>query len=210
MADAPETLLSVLKTGDILLIAPPALLRWLPGRLGRRKWQRVALVVREAEHDEPMVWEAAPAGAVGPAVRLRRLAKRLQQHGGRIGVRRLNRALEPEQCARLAAWRAALAVRPSEDSLLDLMGAGEDGWLGDEQATHGTPLPGELVAQAYQRAGLLDGPERRGRAAREYSARDFGEHEGLRLNRGYALGPEILLTGEPPADGWQKLTAQPV
>lgn len=209
MVAAPQSLLSVLKTGDIVLTAPPALLRWLPGRLGRRSWQRVALLVRETEHDEPMIWEAAPAGAPGPAVRLRRLAKRLQQHAGRTGVRRLNRALEPEQCARLAAWRAGLAVRPGADSLLDLMGAGEDGWLGDEQATHGTPLPGELVAQAYQRLGLLDGPERRGRPAREYSARDFGERQELHLNRGYALGPEILLSGEPPAGGWEKLTAQP-
>jgi hypothetical protein len=167
-------------------------------------------VVRDAEHEEPMVWEAAPAGAAGPAVRLRRLAKRLQQHRGRIGVRRLNRALEAEPCARLAAWRTGHAARQSERSLLDLMGAGEDGWLGGEQASQNAPLPGELVAEAYQRLGLLDGPERKGRPARQYSVRDFGEREALRLNRGYTLGPEILLMGEPRSGGWHKLTAQPV
>jgi hypothetical protein len=210
MAEASQSLLSVLKTGDIVLIAPPALARWLPGRLGRRCWQRVALVVREAEHGAPMIWEAAPAGAAGPAVRLRRLAKRLEQPAGRIGVRRLDHGLAPEQCARLATWRAALAVRQSEGSLLDLMGAGEDGWLGGEQASQSAPLPGELVAEAYQRLGLLDGPERKGRPAHHYSARDFAEREALRLNRGYTLGPEILLSGEPRSGGWHKLTAQPV
>jgi hypothetical protein len=209
MADSSQSLLGVLKTGDLVLVAPPALARWLPGRLGRRRWHHVALVVRDAEHQEPMVWEAAPAGVAGPAVRLRRLVKRLQQHPGRIGVRRLNRALEPEQCARLAAWRAGLAAEHSERSLLDLMGAGEDGWLGGEQASLNAPLPAELVAQAYQRLGLLDGPERRGRPAQQYAARDFGEQADLRLNRGFALGPEIVLTGEPRSDGWQKLTAQP-
>lgn len=210
MAEASHSLLSALKTGDIILVAPPALLRWLPGRLGRRSWQHVALVVRDAGHEEPMVWEAAPAGAAGPAVRLRRLTKRLQQHAGRIGVRRLNRALEPEQCEALAAWRAEFAARQSERSLLDLMGAGEDGWLGGEQAALSAPLPPELAAQAYQRLGLLDGPERKGRPAQDYTARDFSQAESLRLNRGYALGPEIVLAGEPGADGWRELTAQPV
>ena len=210
MAEASDSLLSVLKTGDIILVAPPALLRWLPGRLGRRRWQHVALVVRDAEHEEPMVWEAAPAGAAGPAVRLRRLSKRLQQHAGRIGLRRLNRALEPAQCAALAARRAELAARQSERSLLDLMGAGEDGWLGGEQASLSAPLPPELVAQAYQHLGLLDGAERRGRPAQDYTMRDFSEAESLHLNRGYALGPEILLAGEPGSGAWQELTAQPV
>jgi hypothetical protein len=210
MAEASHSLLGALKTGDIILVAPPALLRWLPGRLARRHWQHVALVVRDAGHEEPMVWEAAPAGAAGPGVRLRRLSKRLQQHAGRIGLRRLNRALEPEQCAALAAWRAELAARQSERSLLDLMGAGEDGWLGGAQAALSAPLPPELVARAYQHLGLLDGPERKGRPAQEYVARDFSEREDLHLSRGYTLGPEILLAGEPGADAWQKLTAQPV
>ncbi len=209
MAEAPQSLLGVLKTGDILLVAPPALLRGLPGWLGRRRWQHVALVVRDAEDQEPMIWEAAPAGTPGPAVRLRRLAKRLQQHGGRIGVRRLNRALEPEQCARLAAWRTGLAARQSEGSLLDLMAAGEDGWLGGEQASRNDPLPAELVAQAYQRLGLLDGPERKGRPAQHYATRDFSEQGGLQLKRSFALGPEIVLAGEPRSGGWQKLTPQP-
>jgi hypothetical protein len=210
MAEPSQSLLSVLKTGDIVLVARPALLRWLPGRLGRRGWQHVALVVRDAEDQEPMVWEAAPAGAAGPSVRLRRLAKRLEQHAGGIGVRRLNRALEPERCADLAAWRAGLAARQGERSLLDLMGAGEDGWVGGEQASLNAPLPAELVAQAYQRLRLLDGPERKGRPAQDYTARDFSAREDLHLKRGYALGPEILLSGEPRSGGWQKLTAQPV
>jgi hypothetical protein len=210
MAETSQSLAGVLKTGDLLLVAPPAFLSWLPGRLGRRGWRYVALVVRDADHQEPMVWEAAPAGAAGPAVRLRRLAKRLRQHAGRIGVRRLNRALEPEQEARLAAWRASLAARQGGDSsLLDLMGAGEDGWLGGEQASRTAPLPAELVAQAYQRLGLLDGVERKGRPAQQYATRDFSQQAGLHLNRGFALGPEILLAGETSAGSWQKLTTQP-
>ena len=130
MAEASDTLLRSLKTGDLVLFARPAVAPWLPGWLGRRGWSHVALVVRDAEHGEPMIWETAPAGAAGPPVRLRRLAKRLNGQRGRVSVRPLNRALTPAQCEKFAAWRRGLEARHSEHTLLDLMGAGEDGWVG--------------------------------------------------------------------------------
>jgi hypothetical protein len=209
MAEASDTLLRSLKTGDLVLFARPALAHWLPGWLGRRGWSHVALVVRDAEHAEPMIWETGPAGGAGPSVRLRRLAKRLRAHSGRIGVRRLNQALAPAQCEKLAAWRRGLEARQSQRSLLDLMGAGEDGWLGGQRASLEVPLSGELVADAYQRIGLLDRPERGGIAADTYTARHFGERANLRLNQHCALGPEIPLVPAEQTAAWEKLTAQP-
>jgi hypothetical protein len=209
MAEASGSVLRSLKTGDLVLFAPPALARWLPGRLGRRRWSHVALVVRDAEHGEPMIWETAPSGTAGPRVRLRRLAKRLQGQRGRISVRRLDRALAPMQSDKLAAWRRSLEARHSERSLLDLMGAGEDGWLGGQQATLSGLLPGELVAEGYQTIGLLDRPERGGRAAAEHTPRHFAEREDLPLKHNFALGPEIPLVPAEPAPAWEKLTPQP-
>jgi hypothetical protein len=209
MAEALDSLLRSLKTGDLVLFAPPALARWLPGRLGRRRWTHVALVVRDAEHGEPMIWETAPSGTSGPPVRLRRLAKRLQGQRGRISVRRLNRELAPAQCDKLAQWRRGLEVRHSERSLFDLMGAGEDGWLGGQQAALGGLLPGELVAEGYQTIGLLDRQERGGRAANEYATRHFAEREDLPLKHNFNLGPEIALIPAAPATAWEKLTPQP-
>jgi hypothetical protein len=208
MAQAPDTLLRSLKTGDLVLFAPPALARWLPGRLGSRRWTHVALVVRDPGHLEPMVWETAPPATAGPRVRLRRLAKRLESHHGRISVRRLSQELSPAQSDKLAAWRRSLEARQSQRSLLDLMGAGDDGWLGGQKAALGALLPGELVAEGYQTMGLLDRPERGGRAADEYTPRDFAERENLRLNRSYALGPEIPLVLAEAAAPLEELTAQ--
>ena len=209
MAEASDTLLRSLKTGDLVLFARPALARWLPGWLGRRGWSHVALVVRDAEHVEPMIWETAPAGAAGPPVRLRRLAKRLNGQRGRISVRPLNRALTPAQCEKLAAWRRGLEVRHSKHTLLDLMGAGEDGWVGGQQAAHDAPLPAELVAEGYQAVGLLDRQERGGRAADEYTLRDFAGPDDLLLKHNFTLGPEVQLVPAERAAAWKNLTPQP-
>lgn len=204
-----EDVLGSLKTGDLVLFAPPPLFSWLPGRLGDRRWRHVALVIRDPEHSEAMIWETAPAGATGAGVRLRRLAKRVSRHRGTISVRRLNRTLAPAQCEQLEAWRHELERRQNRQSLIDLMGAGEDGWLGADDNHVNTPLPGELIALAYQRIGLLASPHKGGTEARRYTPGHFGERSQLRLALDFAMGPEIPLgeTGKTPAR--PTLTPQP-
>jgi hypothetical protein len=209
MTEASESLWATLETGDLVLFAPPDLAGWLLGRLGRRSWKRVALVVRDPEHGEPMVWETAPNGAASTRGRLRRLAKHLEHHVGRISVRRLNRALTPAQCNELAAWRREVHEEPVRRSLIDLIGDSEDGWLGRDHASLGAPLPAELVAEGYQRIGLLDDPARGGLPAARYTVRRFSEHETLDLRQGYALGPEIPLTAIGQASAGERLTVQP-
>lgn len=209
MVEASEGVSGLLRTGDLVLFAPHGLAGWLPGGLGRRRWKRVALVVRDAEHAEPMIWETSPAGAAGPGVRLRRLAKRLARHRGRISARRLNRPLDSARCDALAAWRAELQARREQSSLIDLMGAGDDGWLGADEPYLGARLPGELVAEGYQRIGLLMAPPKGGMAARWYTPSHFAERAQLRLGLDYALGPEIPLTGTRGTTARPTLTPQP-
>lgn len=208
MAEAIDSLLSSLKTGDLVLFRRPRLARWLPEWCGGRHVRHVALVIRDVEHTEPMLWETAPAGAASAGVRLRRLAKRLETHAGRISIRRLNRNVSAPQLEKFAAWRREIEGRQVRHSLLDLMGAGEDGWIGAEDENLDTPLPGELVAEAYQRVGLLDGARTTGVPARGYTPRHF-EGEDLRLRLDYALGPEVPLTGAMQAAAPETLTAQP-
>lgn len=208
MAQALDSVLNSLKTGDLVLFRRARLARWLPEWLGGRHVRHVALVVRDPDHGEPMIWETAPAGAATVGVRLRRLAKRLETHPGRISVRRLNRPLTPAQLDRFAAWRRELEGRQIRHSLIDLMGAGEDGWVGAEEENLDTPLPGELVAEAYQRLGLLDGGRSGGMPARHYTPRWF-EAEELRLRLDYALGAEIPLEDAGRESGSEELTAQP-
>lgn len=209
MVEAIESVAGLLKTGDLVLCAPQGLPGWLPGRFGRRRWKHVALVVRDTEHAEPMIWETSPAGAADPGVRLRRLAKLLARYRGRISARRLNQPLGSDRCDALAAWRAELQARRERSSLIGLMGAGDDGWLGADDPYLGGLLPGELVADGYQRIGLLAPPSKGGMAARWYTPNHFSERARLSLALGYALGPKIPLTGTHETTARPTLTPQP-
>lgn len=204
-----EDVLGALETGDLVLFAPPRLFPWPPGRSGGRRWRHVGLVIRDTGHAEAMIWETVPAGATGAGVRLRRLGKRASRHRGSISVRRLNRALAPAQCRELEAWRHELERRQNRQNLIDLMGAGEDGWLGADDDHVLAPLPGELVALGYQRIGLLASPHRDGMEARWYTPRHFGARAQLRLALDFDLGPEIPLLEMDKTPARPTLTPQP-
>ena len=205
---AAGDLLRLLKTGDLVLFTRqgPAsgLFKWFT----RTPWTHVGLVLRAPEDAEPLLWEAACDGPhrgtlVAP------LAARIAGFRGRMSVRCLNRPLASAQCQRLEALRRELAERPRARSLLDLMGAADDGWLGARRDNLGDPTDAELVAQAYQRLGLLPDPAHGGMLPSEYRPRQFAERHGLELRSGYALGPELLLREVDRTLGWGGVSPQP-
>jgi hypothetical protein len=199
---------SVLKTGDIVLFAGHGLARGLITWLRRSPWTHVGLVLREPETAEPLLWEA---GCEGPrrGTSVVRLAARMAGFRGRVSVRCLNRALAAPQCERLEALRRELADRLARRGLLDLIGAAEDGWLGARPEVLGDPTDGELVAEAYQRLGLLDDVAHGGAPACDFRPWRFAERYGLKLKHGYALGPEIVLSDRGGAVAWSGITPQP-
>jgi hypothetical protein len=204
-ADA-GTLLSVLKSGDLVLFTGQGLTRGLFKWFGRAAGTHVGLVLRGPEDTEPLLWEA---GFEGPrrGTLVGRLAVRMAGFHGRISVRCLNRPLAAAQCERLAAMRREVAERARGRGLLDIIGAAEDGWLGARRDNLGDPTDGELVAEAYQRLGLLDA--RGGMLASAYRPRQFAERHGLELKNGYALGPELVLREPDHAVDWSGISPQP-
>src|SRR5918994_3252103 len=86
------SLLSVLKTGDLVLFTGHGRARRLFRWCGRAAWTHVALVLRAPEHAEPLLWEA---GCEGPhrGTRVLRLAVRMAGFRGGMSVRCLNRPL---------------------------------------------------------------------------------------------------------------------
>jgi hypothetical protein len=206
-ADA-GTLLSVLKSGDLVLFTGQGLTRGLFKWFGRAAGTHVGLVLRGPEDTEPLLWEA---GCEGPrrGTLVGRLAVRMAGFHGRISVRCLNRPLAAVQCERLAALRREVAERARGRGLLDIIGAAEDGWLGARRDNLGDPTDAELVAEAYQRLGLLDDGARGGRPASAYRPRQFTERHGLELKNGYALGPELVLHAPDDAVAWSGISPQP-
>jgi hypothetical protein len=92
---------------------------------------------------------------------------------------------------------------------LDLIGAADDGWVGARRENLGEPMDGELVAEAYQRTGLLDDVARGGKAPGAYRPWHFCAKYGLELKSGYALGPELVLRDADRAVDWRGISPQP-
>jgi hypothetical protein len=201
-------LLSVLKTGDMVLFTGQSLTGGLFKWLGRGAWTHVGLVLRGPEDAEPRLWEA---GREGPrrGTLVVRLATRLAGFRGGMSARCLNRPLASAQCQRLDGLQQEMAERSRAPGLLDLMGAADDGWLGGRRDKLGDPTDAELVAEAYQRLGLLDDVAQGGMLPSAYRPRQFAEGHRLALKNGYALGPELLLRDAEQALSWSRLSRQP-
>jgi hypothetical protein len=163
---------SLLKTGDLVLFGRRGLVPGLINWFDRSPWTHVGLVLRRPDDPEPLLWEARGDGPRRGTV-LVRLAARIADFPGKISARCLNRALSASECARLEALRLELASRAQQSGLLDLIGAGDDGWVGAKPEHLGGPMDGELVAGAYQRLGLLDDVERGGRPPSRYPPGQF-------------------------------------
>ena len=206
MLDAGDGRLGQLQTGDLVLFAERRPLLGLLARLGWTVWTHVGMVLRESPDAEPRLWEAAPHR---PALREVSLAERVAHFRGQVSARHLDHELNPLHHARLDALRRELAATERKRGLLDLMSAGDDGWLGASTRTLGLLAAAELVAEAYQRLGLLEGAARGGRAAGEFRPRHFAAAAGLQLKQGYALGPELVLQAPAGADEPSRLAPQP-
>ena len=70
-------------------------------------------------------------------------------------------------------------------------------------------MDGELVAEAYQRIGLLDDIVRGGKAPGDFRPWHFCARHGLELKNGYALGPELVLRDADRTVGWGDISPQP-
>jgi hypothetical protein len=202
-----STLLSVLKTGDLVLFTGQGPARGLFKWFSRTPWTHVGLVLRGPDDSDPLLWEAGCAGP-GRGTLVARLAVRMAGFRGRMSVRCLNRPLARAHCQRLDALRQEMAARSRAPGLLDLMGAADDGWLGGRHDNL-EPTDAELVAEAYQRLGLLPDVAHGGMPPCEYRPRQFAEGRGLELKNGYALGPELPLHDRDHGLAWDGVSAQP-
>ena len=200
--------LSDLKTGDLVLFTEEGRSRGLLRWWRRQSWAHVGLVVREPADPEPLLWEARGQGPRRRSVVVR-LAPRIAGSPGRVSVRCLNQPLTAPQRARLNALRRDWTGQAPKRGLLDLMAAADGGWVGTKPEHLGTPTDAELVAQVYQRLGLLSDVAQGGTPPSRYRPRRFGAGAGLELKHGYALGPEVVLHDPAGAEDWQGARPQP-
>lgn len=195
-----ENMRAKLKTGDVVLFSGKggisAGIKW--ATLSR--WSHVGMIVVLPEYDFVTVWESTILSSLvdidtkvpRKGVQLVPLSSRIEGYEGEIAVRQLEGVtFDSEDVKNLMQLRRELAGREYEQNKIELIKAAYDGILGRNSEDLTSLFCSELVAEAYQRLGLL-GDEKH---SNEYTPSDFSEKKGLKLLEG-ALGKEILLRAE--------------
>lgn len=186
-----------LKTGDIVLFSGKGGIstgiKW--GTLS--KWSHVGMVLKLPEYDFVTVWESTTLSNTidldknipRKGVQLVPLSARVSGYDGDIAVRKLTGINEAEiDLDALMMLRKEVSGRPYEESKIELIKAAYDGPLGRNSEDLSSLFCSELVAEAYQRLGLLSEQK----PSNEYTPADFSEKKGLSLMKG-SLGHEILI-----------------
>lgn len=167
-----------LKTGDILLFSGRGLISEMIKKFTRCKWSHVGLVIRSQELDTVLVFESTTlstvkdidSGALREGVQVVPLSERLRSYDGEVAYRSLAKPIGHEHLKKLMQFRREMAGRAYEKSRLELLRSAVD--VGCENREDlSTVFCSELVAEAYQRLGLLD----ESKPSNEFTPADFSQ-----------------------------------
>lgn len=183
------------QTGDIVLFSWRGGWRSTSTYLTFNRWTHLGMVVRSAEWDIVMLWEATDlvnipdlgSGVGVPGVKIVPLTQRLATYPGQIAVRHLQVERTPEMMAALKAFRAEMRGKPFEKSKLEMFRSIFKWFFGRNKEDLSTIFCSEMVAAAWQRMGLLPMAP----ASNSYAPKDFTEDVELPFLKGARLGPEI-------------------
>ena len=205
-----DDLRDTLKTGDILLFGGKGAISDGIKLFTLSKWSHVGMVYRinddEKDNDIVFCWESttlanindAETGKLTKGVQLVILSERLERcfaKGYEISHRSLNKNITDDMLRSLKNFRKEVSGRPYEKNKLELIKAAYDGWLGDNKENLSSLFCSELVAEAYQRMGLLPevGSAHKVKPSNEYTPADFSVEKRLSLLNDYSLGQEIMI-----------------
>jgi len=197
-----EALKENLDTGDILLFGGESRFSKAIKKLTGGRWSHAALVARVSPESPPLLWEAtlSPELAdvqtqeIGQGVRLFDLEQWIAYYGEETAIRRLRVERTEEMKTTLLDFYYEAAGRPYEKNRLEMLRSVYDGPLGkNHQPGTDSFFCSELVAEAYQRMGLLPNFP----PSNEYTPRDFSTEckKPFPLLLGATLDPEVLVCG---------------
>lgn len=199
-----EDMRSQLKTGDILLFSGKGGISEGIKFFTVSRWSHTAIVYRFDGPLDPkgsiFCWESttlsnvkdADTGKLTKGVQRVELSERLEKcfaKGYDISVRPLSKALSEDMLLILNNFRHEVSGRPYEKDKIELLKAAYDGLFGDNTEDLSSLFCSELVAEAYQRMGLLTEKL----PSNEYVPKDFSSERKLSLELGYTLQNEIAI-----------------
>lgn len=196
---------SELKTGDILLLSGKGGISEGIKFFTISKWSHVGMVYRFADPFDAkgsvFCWESttlcnledADTGKLTKGVQRVELSERLERcfaTGYEISVRKLSKPLTEDMIRALNDFRHEVSGRPYEKDKIELLKSAYEGIFGANKEDLSSLFCSELVAEAYQRMGLLTEKM----SSNEYTPKDFSSEKRLSLERGYSFGNETAIT----------------
>ncbi|MAE81440.1 MAG: hypothetical protein CMB80_01800 [Flammeovirgaceae bacterium] len=168
---------SQLKTGDIVLFSGKGRISNIIKWFTKSPWSHVGMVIKSKEWDTLLLWESTTlsklkdisTGKARQGVQLVPLSERIKTYEGSIGIRKVKGRGGFNQQG-LIELRAEVKGRPYEESKIELLKSAYDGPLGQNEEDLSSLFCSELVAEAYQRMGLLTETT----PSNEFTPADFG------------------------------------
>ena len=201
MTTSYSSIRNELRTGDIVLFSGKGAFSDIIKYATLSKWSHVGMILHIPEYDFLTVWESTTlnnikdleSGMPRKGVQLVPLSDRIQKYSGDISVRKLQGADLPENSFRkLMELRKELRGKQYERSKVELFKAAYDGPFGRNTEDLSSVFCSELVAEAYQRLGLVT----EGKPSNEYTPADFSEKRMKNLLGEFYLSEEIVLKDE--------------
>ena len=190
---------ATLHHGDIILFSGQTLFSHSIRNFTNSRWSHCGMAVFDKRYDANVqIWDVSKK-TFGGEVALYDLQSRIAAYEGAIAYRPLyqasqQRGLTAQDAADFSTIYNDLVGRPYETSKLELFNAAFDATLFDYELARNDPdltsiFCGELVAETYQRLGLLDSKT----PSNEYVPADFWESRDVTLNGSYYFGNETTL-----------------
>ncbi len=196
-----EEIRDKIRTGDIILFSGKSIVSHLIRMFTKSKWSHVSMALRMPEYDVVFIWEPTSLLSLKDAIdgkakygaKLELLSERLRMYDGEVAIRHLigiDLDIDPETRKKLMELRKEIRSRPYKEDLIKFMKLAYNGPWGNNVEDLPSLFCGELVAEAYQRVGLLPEPPE-GMSANEYTPKDFSEQKTLNLLRDASLSIEL-------------------
>lgn len=175
-----EEIRPLLNTGDIVLFSGKGFISWLIKKVTQSPWSHIGLVLKSTELDSILLWESTTLnnipnlenGRVTSGVQLSSLSERIRHYKGTVGIRILEHRRTPEFISTILALKDEVRGRKYEQNKIKLIRSALDlFWWQRNRKDLNSIFCSELVAEAYQRLGLLDAAK----VSSEYTPSDFGK-----------------------------------